>query len=45
MAHKVQQAYASLGYVAVAVDARYHGDRGRSAHAYGDVSARTNELH
>jgi dienelactone hydrolase len=30
------EAYASLGYVAVGVDARYHGDRGRSQHAYGD---------
>jgi acetyl esterase/lipase len=32
------EAYAALGFVAVAVDARYHGGRGRSQHAYMDVS-------
>ncbi|KAG0554606.1 hypothetical protein KC19_12G104500 [Ceratodon purpureus] len=31
------RAYASLGYVAVGMDARNHGDRGRSPHAYANA--------
>ena len=33
----VLQAYASLGYIAVGVDARNHGDRGHTPHAYANV--------
>ncbi|KAH8954314.1 hypothetical protein BDL97_08G073300 [Sphagnum fallax] len=31
------EAYASSGYVAVAIDARHHGDRGHSPHAYAEA--------
>ena len=31
------EAFACLGYVAVGMDARYHGDRGHNPHAYGDA--------
>lgn len=31
------QAYASRGYVAVAIDSRYHGERANSTTAYKDV--------
>lgn len=33
----ILQAYASLGYIAVGVDARNHGDRGHTPHAYANV--------
>ncbi|CAM6027153.1 unnamed protein product, partial [Sphagnum balticum] len=31
------EAYASSGYVTVAIDARYHGDRGHAPHAYAEA--------
>jgi len=34
----IWQAYASSGYVTVAIDARHHGDRGHAPHAYAEVS-------
>jgi hypothetical protein len=31
------EAYASSGYVTVAIDARHHGDRGHAPHAYAEA--------
>jgi len=34
------QAYASRGYVAIAIDSRYHGERASNLTTYRDVSTR-----
>lgn len=35
--HFMSQGYASRGYVAIAIDARYHGERASSTTAYRNV--------